>query len=213
MNETQSSAQTNDTERPPTKVCPKCSIQETTSGVFCPHCGAQYAGKRRRLPKRGRRSLLVLVGVIVLAGAGTAVAMKSHHDRQVTAARHHREAAAAQARRLAAQRAAARRQAAKDAAAKRAAERAVERDLRREIVKSLEASVNKDAVKDVSDGLLDGPILHTECEPAAGGTSETAAPYSCLAVTKTNPDGTESGYRFTATANFKRGSYTWRLGG
>ena len=29
-------------QEPPTKVCPKCSVQTQTAGNFCPHCGAEH---------------------------------------------------------------------------------------------------------------------------------------------------------------------------
>jgi hypothetical protein len=74
--------------------------------------------------------------------------------------------------------------------------------------------VKKDALADVANGVLNGPILKVDCQPAS--TADQTAPianYSCLAVSSTAADGTESGYRFTATINMNTSSYTWRLGG
>jgi hypothetical protein len=212
MEPTESTAQlSTESDRAPVKVCPHCSVQATTTGAFCPNCGKPYA-KRQRISKRARLIVLGFVAILLLAGAGTAVAMKVHHDNQVTAARHRREAAAEKARQLAAQRAAAERRAAAAAARERATERKFQREIRRQVVSSLEDSVSKDAKKDVADGLLDGPILRSQCDPAPGTASNTAAAYGCLAVTKENSDGTMSGYNFAATVNFNKGSYTWRLG-
>jgi hypothetical protein len=77
--------------------------------------------------------------------------------------------------------------------------------------------VTKDATKDVNLGLIDGPVLRTECNPTGGtGTSDltaSSADFSCLAVNKENADGTASGYRFSASVNYDDYSYTWHLGG
>jgi hypothetical protein len=77
--------------------------------------------------------------------------------------------------------------------------------------------VTKDAKKDVADGVLDGPILRTECTPVGGGNSDPLAAHtgnwSCLAVTKDDlSSGTSEGYAFSATVNYDDGSYTWHLG-
>ena len=79
---------------------------------------------------------------------------------------------------------------------------------------SLESSVKKDALQDVSTGLLDGPILKADCQPATQADQNSSiANYSCLAVSSIGSDGTESGYRFAATINVNSGRYSWRLGG
>lgn len=193
---------------PPVKVCPTCSVQERTTAPFCPHCGKSYTRKRRRLTsKRARRRLLALIVILVVAGAGTGIALRAHHDDQVKA-RHRTELA--------------RRRAAADAEAAAVAERQrkaaekqkLDRVMRGLIIRDMEKSITKDARTDAADGLIDGPILRTQCEPApGGGGSQTAAPYTCIAVNKENGNGTLSGFRFTAIADLKKGSYTWHLGG
>jgi len=93
----------------------------------------------------------------------------------------------------------------------------VEVAIRKALVKDLERSVTKDARRDADDGLLDGPILRTECTPVAGGNvddvAEHTGDFSCMAVSRVNGDGTESGYRFSATVNYDASSYSWHLGG
>ncbi|MGE4427517.1 MAG: hypothetical protein AB7G37_13790 [Solirubrobacteraceae bacterium] len=91
----------------------------------------------------------------------------------------------------------------------------LERDQRRSTVRQLRQSITKDARGRVSDGFLDGPIRSTSCQNTDGHErdldSDTAA-YDCIAVTERI--GTqEEGYRFSATVDFEKGSYTWRLGG
>lgn len=191
----------------PTRVCPACSTQERTTGAFCPHCGARYERKRSRVSKRVKIVLASLVTLLLLGAAGAGVAMKLHHDHLV------KQRQAAAARRVAAQRraAAARAEAKKTEDHFKLAER-------KDTVKSLEHSVTKDAQKDVNDGLLDGPILRTECSPASGtdisDLSASTGDFTCLAVNKDNlSSGTSSGYRFTATVNYNDGTYTWHLGG
>jgi hypothetical protein len=170
--------------------------------------------------------IAVVAFVLLIAGGASALVVKHHHDQQV-AAKKHRLAEEAAARRAATRQAArdaadaeAQRQADADAAAAQArhalqAKHALERSIRREIIHELAASVTKDARRDVADGLLDGPIKHTDCEPVGGGNVDSLADHtggwSCLAVTSVH--GTlERGYSFSATVNYDTGAYTWQLG-
>jgi hypothetical protein len=192
----------------PVRVCRKCSTQSLTAGEYCPHCGASFVRRRRRL---GRRGIVIAVAVLLLlAGGATAgIIAKTNHDNAVKAE---------QARKLAAEQAAAD-AARKRAEAKRKTDQAVhdlQVSFRKDLIRALQKSVTKDAEKDVSDGVLDGPILRTECTPVGGGNVDNLAEhtgnYSCLAITKVNGDGTASGYGFSATVNYDSGSYTWHLG-
>lgn len=201
---------------PPIRVCRNCSTQSQTAGEFCPHCGARYSKKRR-----SRRARLLLIGLPILAlaiGGGIAAALIIHHNNVVAAqqAAHRRALARAAAARRRAARA---RRAVQEAAARRqAAQQKLQQDLARlkrtEIVTSLQGSVKKDAEKDVTSGLLQGPILRVDCQPAtaADATATPIANYTCLAVRSVS-GGTENGWRFTASINLDSGSYTWRLGG
>ncbi len=205
----------------PVKVCPNCSVQERATGDFCPHCGSSYLRKGRTasplkpfkavgrsiggLSKRTKIVVAVVCGVLLLGGIGGGVALKVKSDND---AQEKREAAeqAAEAKKkqeLAAQDA----QAALDD---------TERSSRRSLVRGLQRSITKDAKKNVDDGLLDGPILRTACEPVGGGSedilADTTGKYECLAVSKTNDDGTSSGYSYNGTVNYDDFSYTWRLG-
>jgi hypothetical protein len=201
-------------DTPPTKVCPKCSIQEATGGAFCPHCGAPYEGRRRKRPSR-RVLAAGLVLVVVAGGAGAAVAKHSHDQkvhRQEVAAERARQVAAAKRREAAAE-AARVEGAAKSAAAAKKAENAIARSVRASIVTSIRKSITKDARKDVAEGLLDGPITGTTCQLLSSSSlSSHTGRYQCIAVNKTSADGTQEGYRFAATANYDTGSYTWHLG-
>lgn len=102
------------------------------------------------------------------------------------------------------------------AAAKTAADE-LERERRQLIVAELEKSVTKHAKKLVKDDLLDGPIKHLSCTPIGDGSGDllldATGQFSCMAVTDVNEDeGTESGYRYSATVNWTAESYTWHLG-
>jgi hypothetical protein len=93
----------------------------------------------------------------------------------------------------------------------------IERNLRSDTIRSLERSVMKDAKKDVGLGVIDGPVLKTQCDPTGSVDVEDltvdTADYECIAANKTNDDGTLSGYRYSASVNFADSSYTWHLGG
>jgi hypothetical protein len=134
------------------------------------------------------------------------VIIKLDHDSKV-AAKRHAAALAAQQKRDDAQR---------RADQKRTRER-LERGSRADLVKSLERTVTKDAQKDVNQGLLTGPVLRTQCDPTGGSNpddlSVTTGDFTCLAVATENADGTDSGYRFSATINYDQFNYTWHLGG
>ena len=101
------------------------------------------------------------------------------------------------------------------AAAKQATD-AAERKVRKAIVTALEDSVLKDAQERVTTGVLKGPISLASCTPLGGGSSDDltaiTGTFQCIAVNKTNPDGSSSGYRFSATVNWNDGSYSWHLG-
>jgi hypothetical protein len=197
-------------ENPPIKVCRACSVQSATQGAFCPHCGKAYAG--RTISKRSKWIAIGAV-VVVIVGGGTAGLMaKTNHDSAVHA-RHvsalHKAATAAKTR-ADAQAAAAQRAAAKNAADSN------ERKIRHELVRQMQATISKDARKDVTSGVLDGPIIYTSCDPLGGGSTDDltalTTTFQCIAVNKKNDDGTVSGYNFSATANWNKSSYSWRLG-
>jgi Flp pilus assembly protein TadG len=205
---------------PLTRVCRKCSTQSQTSGEFCPHCGARYSK-----PQRSRKRRTLIFGVpllVVLVAAAVAATIVIHHNNQVAA---HKRAVAAAARKVAAHRATvlAAQQAAQLAAQQAAqsaarAQAKLKRDLakiqRQSLVFQLQNAVKKDALKDVTNGLLNGPITKVDCQPVtAADQTAPIANYSCLAVSSTAADGTESGYRFSSTLDVNSGSMTWRLGG
>lgn len=90
----------------------------------------------------------------------------------------------------------------------------IEREIQQTEAKtSLQSLVQKDAREKVAEGYLDGPIKHVSCEPATSADSATTEEtFNCLAVDKTNADGTEEGYSYVGTANFNTGMVTAHLG-
>jgi hypothetical protein len=191
------------TEQMPVKVCPRCSVQSQTTGNFCPQCAAPYSGPQPRR-KISKRIVVGVVAALVVAGSATGLALKVSHDNQVTT---QRVAAADAAQAKADADAAA-------AAAKKAADDQT-RVERKAQVSELEAAILKDAKERVKSQTLTGPILSASCTPLGGGSADDltalTGTFECIAVNKTNADGTASGYRFSATINWNK-DYTWHLG-
>lgn len=164
----------------------------------------------RRFNNWSRTKKIVVLGVIagLLIGGGTvAVVLKIEHDNQVAAKQKKEKEEHAQ---LVAEK----RAAVKAAERKQKAEEGFELSLRQELVKSMQHAIQKDAEKEVLEEEIEGPILKTECEPEGGEISltEAAQAFRCLVVT-TETGGQSEGYRYTATANYNKESYTWRFGG
>jgi hypothetical protein len=201
-------------QEPLTKVCPKCSVQTQTAGNFCPHCGAAYAGQRK-IPKLSKRVILNAVGVLIIAIAGVAIALTIQHNNQVNSEKVAAAAAADAQKEREAEEARASAAASASAAAQEEADSA-ERLKRTAIVTALEESVLKDAKSLVDKGVLDGPITRASCTPLGGGSTDDltaiTCTFECIAVNKTEADGSESGYRFSATINWNEASYSWHLG-
>ncbi len=192
----------------PVRVCRKCSTQAQASGDFCPHCGARYSKKRRS--RKARFLIFGLPLLLLLAGGGIAAGLIIHHNNQVAAKK--RAAAQAAARKAAAARAAKaaqqrlKRQQAKVTQALANAQRTI-------LVSGLQNAVKKDAEKDVADGLLTGPIIKVQCQPATSADATASiANYTCIAA-KSETGGTLDGYRFSASIDTQTGSYSWHLGG
>ncbi|MDA0170325.1 hypothetical protein OJ998_14600 [Solirubrobacter taibaiensis] len=152
-------------------------------------------------------------------GGGTAAALKIRSDNAEQAERERTAATAARLAREEQQREEAREKQAEEARQNEAeAQQAldeIELEGREDLERSLRKAITKDARASVRDGLLDGPILRTSCDPVGGGrddlTSRTGK-YDCLAITETDADGTSRGYSFHATINYEEYSYTWGLG-
>jgi hypothetical protein len=151
----------------------------------------------------------VVAAVVCLLAAGGATAgvlVKQHND-DVAQAKAEKAARAAAAREEAERmrRERERRQALHD----------LEVEIRKESVKELRRSITKHAANLVVEGLLDGPILRTECDPTGGGNiDDTAAHtgnFSCMAVTEIDGDGTMSGYNYDGSINYDSGRYGWQL--
>ena len=194
-----------------TKVCPKCSVQNQTIGKFCPNCGAPY-NAQRLLAKVNKRVFLIVAAALIVLIAGVGVALNIQHANQVNA----EQAAAAAASDAEKKRESEAAEAAARATAAKQSADASERKQRKEIVTAVEDSVLKDAQERVTTGALTGPITLASCTPLGGGSSDDltaiTGTFQCIAVNKTNPDGSSSGYRFSATVNWNDTSYSWHLG-
>lgn len=207
-----------DNLQPLDKVCPKCSVQTRTAGSFCPQCGAPYVG--RRVPiKVNKRIALIIAAALVVVLVGIGIFLNIQHSIQVN----EEKTAAAQAADTAKKAADAAKKreddAAKAAASATAAKTAVDdakRRVRKTVVTAMEDSILKDAQSRVTDGVLTGPISLASCTPLGGGSTDDltaiTGTFQCIAVNKTNTDGSSSGYRFSATVNWNDGSYAWHLG-
>jgi hypothetical protein len=84
------------------------------------------------------------------------------------------------------------------------------------MVPDIEAAITKMAKKDVNDGILDGPIYETQCDPVGGGSvgdlTVQTTKFECLVVNKKNSDGSSEGYKAHATMNWDSGEYQYGLG-
>jgi hypothetical protein len=182
----------------PTRVCPKCSTQSTTSGNFCPQCGSSFVRKSRV----SRRTVLVASGVVLtlLVVGGVGWLVKKQADEADAA-----ERAEAQAAKV------------EEAEAAQEAADEDEREMRASMVKELEKSVTKSAKEAVDDGILEGPIKSSSCTATGGGSIDDltalTGTFECIAINKENDDGTSSGYAYTGTIEWDTGEYQWQLGG
>lgn len=197
----------------PLRVCRKCSAQARTTTLACPHCGASYL-KGWKGMRRGLKVAAIAIPLVLLLGGGAAGAVvKIQHDQDVKERREQVARVAAEKRKREAERA----RAAAEAEQAQAAIDRIERSARKSIETEMRRAIRKDANERINDGYLDGPaVRRVSCNPVDGGSDsleEPTARYECLAVNETDyVEGTDSGYRFTSTVNFDKGSYTWRLG-
>jgi len=203
--------ESSDSLEPQTKVCRKCSVQTLTVGGYCPSCGTPYAA-RRRFANVNKRLVALAAAVLIIALAGIAISINIQHTNQVNA----EQAAAASAAEAENKRQAEATRASEAAAAAKQAADATKRAQRKVIVTALEDSILKDAQSRVAKGVLDGPITRASCTPLGGGSSDDltaiTGTFQCIAVNKTDADGSSSGYRFSATVNWNDASYSWHLG-
>ncbi|TPV48568.1 hypothetical protein FJ661_18020 [Pseudarthrobacter phenanthrenivorans] len=203
--------ESSDSLEPQTRVCRKCSVQSLSVGGYCPSCGTPYVA-RRRFANVNKRLVAVAAAVLIIAVAGIAVSLNIQHTNQVNA----EQAAAASAAEAENKRQAEATRASQAAAAAKQAADATKRAQRKLIVASLEDSILKDAESRVAKGVLEGPITRASCTPLGGGSSDDltaiTGTFQCIAVNKTEADGSSSGYRFSATVNWNDASYSWHLG-
>ena len=82
-----------------------------------------------------------------------------------------------------------------------------------EAISTLKSMILKDARSRAADGYFTGPIKHVSCTPATtADSSGTEATFDCMAVSKVDADGTESGYGYVGAANYGTGEVTAHLG-
>jgi hypothetical protein len=156
-----------------------------------------------------------VLAIVLLGGGGTAAAIKANRDND---AKIERQQKIDEAARIARERREGEQAAERERTRKRNAQRALDQlelQGRKDLERSLEKAIKKDALERVSEGILDGPILNTSCDPVGGGrddlTSRTGK-YECIAATELHDDGSSRGYSFHGTINYKEFSYTWALG-
>jgi hypothetical protein len=196
-------------EHEPTRVCPHCATVTQTAGEYCPHCGKAYE-RRGRVSKRTGVVALIVLLLLVAGGAVAVVLVKHNEDEQAKKRQAATLAAALAARRHTEQ---AHREAEDEQKIKRSSE---ERERHSE-ERQLEQGVEKDAKKLVSEETLSEPVLGATCSPASGGSSTELSSgtgtFSCIAITKREPGGNVSGYRFSGNIDFTTGSISYHLGG
>lgn len=173
----------------------------------------QEPARRRRLRRPRRRRVVVAGLLVLLGGVGGGIALQRAHDRDVrerreTREREERATAAREARERSA------REAERRAREEQEQTEKLEIAVRRDLILDLRKSVTADFRKRVSEGVLDGPILGTTCDPVSGGADElgeSTGTFNCLVATeRTSADG-RRGYPVDATVNYTRFSYTWQL--
>ncbi len=80
----------------------------------------------------------------------------------------------------------------------------------------MQASITKDAKKRVDEGVLEGPIFYTSCDPLGGGSVDDltalTTTFECIGVNEKLKAGQVRGWAFSATMNWDEGSWTWSLG-
>ncbi len=200
---------------PPTRVCPHCATQSQVEGEYCPRCGKAFARQRRSLGRRGTVLLVAALLLLVGGGAATSIGLQVRSDNRTEAAREKAQRIAAQEREERERRAEEEERLLAEAEEEQQALDAVEKSGRRQLEGSLRAAITKDARETVADGLLNGPILKSVCDPVGGGRDDLEArtgKYECMAVTEENLDGTMRGYTYDATINYDKYSYSWKLG-
>jgi len=163
-------------------------------------------GRRRT----GRVIAAVIAVTLLLAGGGTAIALKLNADAEQAAAD---QAAASKKAADDKKRADAREREAQEAQEK--ADEA-ERERRADAVEGIEKSVKKMAKEHVADDFIEGPIIDVGCVPVDGGSTddltETTTVFQCFVANEKNKDGTMSGHYYNATMNWNTGSYTYGYG-
>jgi hypothetical protein len=193
----------------PTRVCPHCATVSHTAGEYCPQCGKSYS-KKGRLSKRARIALIAGLVIVLLGGAGAAIAIKNHQDEE-TRKKHQAAVTAARVQKERSE------QAHRETEDEQKTKRESEERERRSVEKELEKAVEADAKKLVNEGTLTETILGASCNPASGGSStelnSSTGTYNCIAITKREGSGESSGYRFTGNIDFAKGNFTYHLGG
>lgn len=184
---------------------------------------SRRGGDHRRRVVAGVIVALVLFGLV-----GGVTAIKSSREAQQVAAAAAQDAEAKQAQETRAKAQAdaaetARQRSEADKARKaqaakeeKAQEQKIEKVIRKAEVKEIEKSVKTMARSHVKTGLIDGPVVDVSCDPVAGGSvddlSEKTTVFQCFVANKKNKDGTQSGYYYNATINWKSTRYTYGYG-
>lgn len=201
----------------PVRVCPACSAQSRTNADTCPHCGASLIRSRslrmrKRLGGMSRRRKAIIAAVVsglLIGGVAAGVIAKVDHDNKVAQEKQE----AQEARELARQEAAEKAKEIREEEKAQRALAALEVELGHEMQHELEDAITADANQEAEEGFSEY-VSDTRCEPEGGVIKASAAAqnFSCIAITDEEGSGYE-GYRYTGTINYKKGEYSWRLGG
>jgi hypothetical protein len=167
---------------------------------------------KKRIKGLSKRRKIVIGGVIVgllVGGVAAGAIAKVNHDNRIAQEQKEEQ----EARELVQQeKAKEKRLAEEEMEAEEELER-IEAKYGRESIGELEAAITDDANGEAEEGISEY-VTETSCE-AEGGRADTtlaAQNFSCLAVTS-EEGGLQEGYRYTATINYRKGSFSWRLGG
>lgn len=163
---------------------------------------------RKRLGGMSRRRKAIIGAIVaglLIGGVAAGVIAKVDHDNKIAQEKQ-------EARELARQKSAEEATEVHEEEQARRALATLEAELGHEMQHELEDAITADANEEAEEGFSEY-VSDTKCEPEGGVIKAAAAQnFSCIAITDEEGSGYE-GYRYTGTINYKKGEYSWRLGG